>query len=67
VSGGSGSGKLTITFNASASAAAVQAVFRNIAYRSTASAPAAGTKTVQFQMTESNGTVSQPATKQILI
>ena len=67
VSGGSGTGKLTITFNASASSAAVQAVFRCIAYRSTASTPAAGAKTVQFLMTESNGTISLPATKQILI
>ncbi len=67
VSGGTGSGKLTITFNSSTTAAAVQAVLRNITYRSIASAPVVGAKTVQFLMTESNGTAGLAANKQILI
>ncbi|HVJ67330.1 MAG TPA: SdrD B-like domain-containing protein [Caulifigura sp.] len=66
-SGGSGTGKLTITFNASATSSGVQAVLRNITYRSTSSTPLAGAKTVQFVMTESNGAAGSAATKQILI
>lgn len=66
-SGGSGTGKLTITFNGSATAASVQAVLRNITYRSAATTPVPGAKTVQFMMVESNGTAGPAASKQIVI
>ena len=65
--GGSGASKLTVTFNNSATAAAVQAVLRNITYRSVATNPVAGVKTVRFMMVESNGTVGPAASKQIVI
>jgi hypothetical protein len=67
VSGGSGTGKLMITFNSSATSAAVTAVLRNITYRSTATNPVAGAKTVQFVMIEPNGTAGVAATKQVVI
>jgi len=67
VSGGSGTALLTITFNNSATGTAVQAVLRNITYRSTAAIPVAGVKTVRFLMKEANGTASPPATRQIQI
>ena len=66
-SGGSGSSKLTVTFNGSATIAGVQAVLRNITYRSVATNPAAGAKSVQFMMVEANGTVGPAASKQIII
>jgi hypothetical protein len=66
-SGGSGAGKLTVTFNSSATAASVQAVLRNITYRSAALNPVLGGKTIQFMMVEANGTVGPAASKQILI
>ncbi|QDT54535.1 hypothetical protein Pan44_25680 [Caulifigura coniformis] len=67
VSGGSGTGVLTITFNNSATSTAVQVVLRSISYRSTATSPLPGLKTVRFLMTEPNRTASVPATKQIQI
>jgi hypothetical protein len=67
VSGGSGGSKLTITFNGSATVAGVQAVLRNITYRSAATSPVRGGKTVQFMMVEPNGTVGPAVSKQILI
>ncbi len=67
VSGGSGAGKLTITFNGSATSAAIQAILRNISYRSTSTAPPLSARTVTFLMTEPSGAVSSPATKSILL
>ncbi len=67
ISGGAGTTRLTITFNSRATLASIQAVLQNIAYRSTASAPAAGVKTVQFLMIESNGTAGPAVSKQIVL
>lgn len=55
--GGSGTTPLTITFNASSTPAAAQALARKITYRNVSESPSTATRTVQFAVND-NGTGS---------
>ncbi len=53
--GGSGSTALVITFNASSTPAAAQALLRRITYASTSQAPSSTDRTVTFTLADGNG------------
>ncbi len=61
--GGSGTTPLVITLNASATPVAVQALVRNITYRSVASEPTLGDRTVRFVLTDGDGGTSDAVTR----
>ena len=62
----SGSGApLSITFNASADAAAVEAVAQNITFENLSDDPSVLNRTVQFTLTDGDGGASTPITKEI--
>jgi Bacterial Ig domain/Cadherin domain/RTX calcium-binding nonapeptide repeat (4 copies) len=63
--GGSGTTPLVVTFNASATTAAVQALVRAITYRNVSDAPATAARTVRFVLTDGDGGTSAPATRAI--
>jgi hypothetical protein len=55
VSGGQGGAPLTVTFNASADAAAVQAVARNVSFENVSEDPSDAGRVVRFQVTDAGG------------
>ena len=58
-SGGSGGSDLVVSFNGSATPAALQALARNISYENTdANAPTTGARTVRFVLTDGDGGTS---------
>ncbi len=61
------SGPLTITFNASSSPAAAQALARRIGFHNTGDNPTAATRTVSFVLTDGDGGTSVVSTKQIVV
>jgi hypothetical protein len=65
VAGGMGTTPLVVTFNASSSPAAAQALMRNITYADVSDAPSTSPRTVRFVLTDGDGGTSDPATKQI--
>ena len=62
--GGTGTTALVVTFNASSSPAAAQALMRNITYANVSDAPTAS-RTVRFVLTDGDGGTSNAATKVI--
>ncbi len=62
---GDGTTSLTITFNASANAAAVQAVARQIAYSSSSENPGTSIRTLSYQVTDGDGGTSALQTRTI--
>ncbi|MBC7821407.1 MAG: hypothetical protein IAG10_31350 [Planctomycetaceae bacterium] len=63
--GGIGVSPLIITFNANATESAVQAVLRNVTYRSVSANPSTLPRTVRVILTDGTGTPSNLATKTI--
>lgn len=59
--GGSSGNALVVTFNANASADAVQALVRNLTYANQSDDPGASQRTVQVTVTDSNEGTSNPA------
>ncbi|WP_131174589.1 DUF4347 domain-containing protein, partial [Phytopseudomonas dryadis] len=59
--GGSSGNALAVTFNANASADAVQALVRNLTYANQSDDPGASQRTVQVTVTDSNEGTSNPA------
>jgi hypothetical protein len=58
MTGGSSSTPLVLTFNASADAAAVQAVVKDVTFATTGDAPSGATRTVTFTLVDGHGTVN---------
>lgn len=65
--GGVGTTPLAVTFNANATAVAVQALIRNITFSSASITPPTATRTVRFQLTDPTGGTTGPLTKQIFV
>jgi hypothetical protein len=65
VTGGTGSTALVITFNTSATAAAVSALLQNLTYENVSEAPSSAARTVQFVVTDGAGGTSTAVTKTI--
>ena len=65
--GTDGSTPLDVTFNASADAAAVQAVMRRVAYQALGEDPSTLTRTVRFALSDGDGGTSTPIAKNIAI
>src|SRR5688572_22795035 len=63
--GGSGTTPLVVTFNASSSAAAAQALMRNITFANVSETPSTAARTVRFVLTDGDGGTSNAATKTI--
>jgi Domain of unknown function (DUF4347)/Cadherin domain/Right handed beta helix region/Periplasmic copper-binding protein (NosD) len=63
--GGDGSTPLVVTFNASATPAAAQALLRNITYANVSDAPSTTPRTVRFVLTDGDGGTSGAPTKTI--
>lgn len=63
--GGIGTTPLVVTFNASATPTAAQALLRNITYQNISDNPATASRTVQFVLTDGDGGTSNAATKTI--
>jgi hypothetical protein len=61
--GGTGATPLTITFNSSATAPAIQALLRSITYGSATTKPTMIPRTVSFQLTDGTGGASAAVTK----
>lgn len=66
-SGGANGAALTISFNASATAAAVQALVRNLRFSHTTHAPLNLSRQVQLVLTDGDGGTSQPVQKSITV
>ncbi|KAA1420959.1 tandem-95 repeat protein [Nocardioides humilatus] len=66
-SAGNGSLPLTVSFNASATPAAAQALVRNVTYRNIGSPPSTATRTVRFVLTDDVGDSSAPATRNVTV
>ena len=67
VKGGSGKKPLTVTFNASATPAAVSAVLKNITYIHTGKQTSLSTRTLRFQVTDDANHLSNQVNKTITI
>ena len=65
--GGAGATSLVITFNANATPASVQALLRNLSYRSVSLAPSALTRTVSVSLTDGDGGASLVSSKEIRV
>ncbi|WP_155969106.1 DUF4347 domain-containing protein, partial [Kamptonema formosum] len=65
--GGTGTALLAITFNASATPAAAEALLRNITYENISENPSTGSRTVQLQVTDQLGGVSNAETKTVSV
>src|SRR5215211_5119966 len=65
--GGSGTTPLVVTFNASSSPAAAQALVRNITYRNVSESPATAPRTVRFVLSDGDGGTSAPATRAVSV
>ncbi|MEZ5728592.1 MAG: FG-GAP-like repeat-containing protein [Burkholderiaceae bacterium] len=65
--GTDGSTPLDVTFNASADAAAVQAVMRRVAYQAVGEDPSTLTRTVRFTLSDGDGGTSASITKNITL
>lgn len=65
MAGGTGTTPLTVTFNAGATPAAVQALIRNLTFRSTAAAPSTLMRTVSLKLEDGDGGISSLLTKNI--
>ena len=63
--GGTGATPLTITLNASATPIAVQALLRNVTFRSTSENPSVAPRTVRVALTDGDGGTSNLPTKTI--
>jgi VCBS repeat-containing protein len=63
--GGTGTTPLVITFNASSSPAAAQALMRNITFANVSENPSTAARTVRFVLTDGDGGTSNTATKAI--
>ncbi len=63
--GGSGTTALVVTFNASSTPAAAQALMRNITYANVSDNPSTAARTVRFVLTDGDGGTSAAATKTI--
>ncbi|RNL63791.1 tandem-95 repeat protein, partial [Nocardioides marmoriginsengisoli] len=63
--GGTGTTALVITFNASATPAATQALVRNLTYRNASDNPVVTTRTARFVLTDGDGGTSAPATRNV--
>ena len=63
--GTSGSVPLKITFNASATQAAVSAILKYVSYANASATPILGTRTVRVQLTDGDGGTSNQASKTI--
>jgi hypothetical protein len=61
--GGTGTTPLEVTLNASADAAATQALLRAITYRNVSDAPATAPRTIRFVLSDGDGATSAPATR----
>lgn len=58
---------LVITFNASATRVAVEALVRNVTFRITDAEPTVSNRTVRFVLTDGDGDSSGPVTKQVRV
>jgi hypothetical protein len=65
--GGTGTTPLVITFNSSATPAAVQALTQRIAYSTSTAAVSAGTKTINFALTDGDGGTDTTRTKSVTV
>lgn len=65
--GTDGSTPLVVTFNASSSPAAAQALMRNITYENVVGNPSTATRTVRFVLTDGDGGTSNTATESITV
>jgi hypothetical protein len=65
--GGNGSTPLVVTFNASATAAGVQAVARRVAFSSVSNNPSTNTRTVRFLIRDSIGATTNRADKTVQV
>ena len=65
--GGSGTTPLVVTFNSNATAAAVQALVRNVTYRNVSDAPSTAARTARFVVTDGDGGTSGPVTRAIAL
>lgn len=64
-SGGSGSTPFVITLNSSAAVSAVQALLRNVTWKSTSATPSTLPRTISVSLSDGDGGLSSPLTKQI--
>ncbi|MDL2336987.1 MAG: hypothetical protein QFE16_04010, partial [Pseudomonadota bacterium] len=65
--GTAGTGLLTVTLNASATAVAVRALVENITYQNTAPPAGTTTRTIGFRLTDGDGGVSDPSVVHLTI
>jgi uncharacterized repeat protein (TIGR01451 family) len=63
----SGGTPLVVTFNVNASAAAVQAVVRNVTFRLADAEPSTGGRTLRFVLTDGDGGTTPPVTKSVRV
>ncbi len=63
--GGAGTTPLIITFNANATATAVQALLRNVTWRNISAAPVSLPRLISVSLTDGDGSLSPPLSKQI--
>ncbi|MCY2987092.1 MAG: Ig-like domain-containing protein, partial [Planctomycetota bacterium] len=63
--GGNGTTALVVTFNASSTPTAAQAMMRNITYANVSDNPSSAARTVRFVLTDGDGGTSSAATKTI--
>lgn len=67
IAGGTGTTPLVISLNPSASRAAVEALVRNITFRTLADAPVTNPRTVQVVVTDGDGSTSDPVTTTVTV
>ena len=65
--GSSGSDPLVITFNSSASSAAVQEVYRSIQFNNVSESPSTATRQITFGLTDGDGGTATPQTKLVYV
>jgi predicted outer membrane repeat protein len=63
--GGSGATPLVVTFNGSATAAAVQAVVRRVAFNSVSDNPPTAARSIRFAVSDGHGSFSKAVTKTV--
>jgi len=67
VTGGTAGSSLVVTFNTSATQAAVRALIKNLTFKTAASNPSKVTRTISFHLTDGTGGSSALVTKQVKV